>query len=349
MPLGPRIAIAFLATDLFLFLSERAYRMMRVSSVIFPLKRIVVGALLPATCLPAAFLLLSCTAATTATTTTTTTTGDTSYVAAYKALTWTNATVTFPTSCTMTVTATGIPPYHDPYYLAPSSSASVTGVVATTASGLQLTVTPYSAASITSSTNTINICPTKANSTTSTNMGPIGFDTAGEFLYNAFEATSTPALGDNVSYNYTTGGMTYTASFIDKCNSHATPVTMGYTWHLHGVPLCLTSSVGSLGTPSHIIGIALDGYPVYGGYDNTGAQIQVSQLDACNGITSATPEFPNGAYHYVLPVGVTTKYSSMNCYTGTVSGTLMAEMKKKACRMRDGKYNRMRGSVMSGM
>jgi hypothetical protein len=273
-------------------------------------------------------------ASTTTTTTTTATTGDTSYVAVYKALTWANATVTFPTACTMTVVATGVPPYHDPYYLGPSSTQSVTGVVATTASGLQLTVVPYTAANITSSTNTINICPTKGSATTATNLGPIGFAISGEFLYNAFEATSNPALADNVSYNYTTGGVTYTPSFIDKCNSHPTPVSAGYTWHLHGVPLCL-SNAGSLGTPSHIIGIALDGYPVYGGYDNTGALVQVSQLDACNGITSPTPEFPSGAYHYVLPVGVTNKYSSLNCYTGTVSGTLMAKMDKLGCRMRN--------------
>jgi len=292
-------------------------------------------AVLGATVLSTTLLAASCsgTSSASTTTTTTTTTGETSYVTAYKALTWANATVTFPTSCTMTVTATGVPPYHDLYYLAPSTSASVTGVVATTASGLQLTVTPYIAADIASSTNTINICPTKGTSTTSTNLGPIGYTTAGEFLYNAFEATSTPALGDNVSYSYTTGGVTYTPAFIDKCNSHPTPATTGYTWHYHGVPQCL-SNVGSLGTPSHIIGIALDGYPVYGGYDNTGAVVQVSQLDACNGITSATPEFPNGAYHYVLPVGVTTKYSSLNCYTGTVSGTLMAKMDKLGCRMR---------------
>jgi hypothetical protein len=280
-----------------------------------------------------------------ASSTTTTTTGDTEYVAAYKALTWTNATVSFPTNCTMTITATGVPPYHDPYYLAPATTSSVTGVVATTASGLQLTVTPYSAGSITSSTNTMNICPTKGTTTTATNMGPIGFITTGEFLYNAFEATSTPALGDNVSYNYTTGGTTYTASFIDKCNSHATPANVGYTWHYHGVPLCVTSG----GTASHIIGIALDGYPVYGGYDVNGNVISTSLLDACNGITSATPEFPSGAYHYVLPVGVTSKYSAPNCYTGTVSTTLVAEMKKKACRMRDGKYNKSRGMTAMGM
>jgi hypothetical protein len=85
--------------------------------------------------------------------------------------------------------------------------------------------------------------------------------------------------------------------------------------------------------PSHIIGIALDGYPIYGGYDINGNAVSVSSLDACNGITSPTPEFPSGAYHYVLPVGVTTKQSSINCYTGTVSATLSAQMQKLACKM----------------
>jgi hypothetical protein len=296
------------------------------------------SALLCVLLLPSLTLLTSCSSgasASTSSTTNTSTTGDTSYVAVYKALTWgSGTTVTFPTACTMTVVSNGVPAYHDAYYLGPSSSVSLTGVVATTASGLQLTVVPYTPGSITSSTNTLNICPVKGSSTTATNLGPIGYVTSGEFLYNAFEATQTPALADNVSYQYTTNGVTYTASFIDHCNSHSTPANMGYTWHLHGVPLCL-SNVGSSGTPSHLIGIAMDGYPVYGGYDINGNVISTSQLDACNGITSATPEFPNGAYHYVLPVGVTSKYSSPNCYTGTVSGMLMTKMERLACKMRN--------------
>ncbi len=299
-----------------------------------------------AAALPAVLLLASCgggaaTSSSTSSTSTTTSTTNNAYAAVYKGLTWgSGTTVTFPSSCTMTVTSDGVPPYHDPYYLGAPSTEYPT-VVATTPSGLQLAVTPYTPSSITSSTNTINICPSKASSPTTTNLGPIGWVISGEFLYNAFEATITPALADNVSYTFTSGGTTYTASFIDKCNSHATPLTSGYTWHLHGVPLCVTATEDGTG-PSHIIGIALDGYPVYGGRDNNGNIVDVSQLDACNGITSATPEFPNGAYHYVLPLNTTDKYSSLNCYTGTVSTTLMAEMRKKACRMRDGKYNRMR-------
>jgi hypothetical protein len=86
--------------------------------------------------------------------------------------------------------------------------------------------------------------------------------------------------------------------------------------------------------PSHIIGIALDGFPIYGGRDINGSLVDVSQLDACNGITSATPEFPSGAYHYVLPTGVMTKFASINCYKGTVSAGTMAQARKLACNMK---------------
>jgi hypothetical protein len=73
--------------------------------------------------------------------------------------------------------------------------------------------------------------------------------------------------------------------------------------------------------PSHLIGFALDGFPIHGGRDLNGNTIPVSKLDACNGITSATPEFPTGIYQYVLPIGVTGKRSSLNCYAGTHHAT----------------------------
>jgi hypothetical protein len=133
--------------------------------------------------------------------------------------------------------------------------------------------------------------------------------------------------------------LSYTASFLDTCNQHAAGGTGGSTWHFHGTPTCWTAAVDGTGTgPSHIIGIALDGYPIYGGRDANGAIVPVTSLDACNGITSATPEFPSGAYHYVLPIdangnALTTKQSSLNCYAGTVSATLSAAMQKLGCKM----------------
>ena len=175
----------------------------------------------------------------------------------------------------------------------------------------------------------ISICPAKAASTSLTSGGAIGYLISGTALFNPFEMNgTTPAVADNATYMFTdSSGVLQTASFLDQCNSHSS----GTTWHAHGNPNCITSQVDTSTGPSHIIGIALDGFPIYGGRDISGAVITVSQLDACNGITSATPEFPGGAYHYVLPIGVTTKYASINCYSGTVSSGAIAQAKKLAC------------------
>jgi len=210
-------------------------------------------------------------------------------------------------------------------------------VVATTASGIQLGVMAFAGTGLSTSIKTIsatfNTCPTKAASTTAAGMGPIGLMFSGTSLFNPYEATSTVALGDNASYTFTSGGTSYTASFIDPCNQHAAGGTGGSTWHFHGVPTCWTSVVDGASGPSHIIGIALDGFPIYGGYDVNGNVVSVSALDSCNGITSPTPEFPSGAYHYVLPLNTTTKQSSINCYAGTVDATLSASMEKLGCKM----------------
>jgi hypothetical protein len=290
----------------------------------------------------ASSLLSSCGGSSTSTTTTTTTTTTNAYALAYQAATFNNGTtgnmtVSFPSSCSMTVTGTGVPYQHQVYYLAPTGTGGTT--VATTPSGIQLQLIAYAGTGLSTSVKTVsatfNTCPTKATSTTATGMGAIGLMFSGTVLFNPYEATSTVALSDNASYTFAStacGGSTCTASFIDPCNQHTAGGTGGSTWHFHGVPTCWTSFRDGAG-PSHIIGIALDGYPIYGGYDINGNAVSAASLDACNGITSATPEFPSGAYHYVLPVGVTTKQSSINCYTGTVSATLSAQMKKLACKM----------------
>jgi len=290
-----------------------------------------------------AFVFTSCGGSSGSTSTTTTTTTN-QYAAAYEAIpstSWgTGVTYTF-SGCSMTVASTGVPPYHNAYYLAPAGSGQ--NVYATSPSGIQLTTVPYTGgiSSVNKVSATFNICPTKASSTTTTSGGAIGFITSGEVLFDAYEATSTVALGDNVSYTFastTTGngctGTACTASFIDACNSHPTGGSSGSTWHYHGVPSCWTTTVdaGTTGA-SHILGIALDGYPIYGGRDINGNAVAASSLDACNGITSATPEFPLGAYHYVLPLSTTTKQSSIGCYTGTVGASITAWAVQQRCKM----------------
>ena len=290
-----------------------------------------------AVCVSSIGLLASCGGTTSTTTTNNNDTSSNPYAAAYMAITnWgTGVTVSFPSGCAMTVSATGTPPSHNPYYLGPAMAGQT--VVATTPSGIQLAVTAYGGglATVNKVSATFNICPTKASSTTKTTGGAIGFVSSGEVLFDPYEATQTVALGDNVSYTFSSGGTSYTAYFIDQCNSHAAGgmgANSGSTWHYHGVPTCWTETVDGASGASHIIGIALDGYPIYGGRDVNGNVVAASSLDACNGITSATPEFPSGAYHYVLPIGVTSKQSSIGCYTGTVGATLTAWAQTLRCK-----------------
>ena len=102
---------------------------------------------------------------------------------------------------------------------------------------------------------------------------------------------------------------------------------------------------------SPIIGFAFDGYLIYGAYGTVDGEVTLMRssyelndgadgsngiqdyqytkdsghLDACNGILSATPEFPDGIYHYhsTMPVEVdgemTTNHAFpyfINCYAG---------------------------------
>ena len=249
--------------------------------------------------------------------------------AAYKTVAWqSGVTVTFPTDCTMTYTSKGVPGHStDPYYLEPVKDVGGAVVATAAVSKMPLGTAAFggTAASTASLSQTFNTCPTKAATTTATSGGAIGWMISGSALFNATEGDNnpTPALTDNVSYTFTdAGGVSRTARFIDSCNGHPTPVMN--TYHYHGLPACVTALVDAAGGASHIIGIANDGFPIYGDKDINGSAVGIDQLDACNGITSATPEFPSGVYHYVLPGGVTSLRSSIGCYTGSVSKVVMA-------------------------
>jgi len=288
---------------------------------------------LPAAFLSVAALAVGCGSSSSSTTTSTSTN---QYVIAYKAAAWSSAvTVSYPSSCEMTITTTGKPDYTpNAYYLAPASG-SQTPVAYTSATNTPLAVISYAntiAPSLQGSSTSIDICPTLAGTTTATSGGAIGYLISGTAMFDSFEMNaSTAAIGDNASYTFIdANNISQTAYFLDQCASHSN----GTTWHAHGNPNCVTSQVDTGAGPSHIIGVALDGFPIYGGRDLNGNAIAVSQLDACNGITSATPEFPNGAYHYVLPIGVTSKYASMNCYSGTVNAKTLFVAAKLACNMK---------------
>jgi hypothetical protein len=157
---------------------------------------------------------------------------------------------------------------------------------------------------------TIPTCPTVLTTSTATSLGGIGYMISGSDLFNAYEGDGkTVALASNFSVKNAKGEDVF---FVDSCNAHPTP--MGQ-YHYHGLPPCVTSQVDTATGPSHIIGIAIDGFPIYGNRDLAGAEIKQTQLDECNGITSATPAFPGGVYHYVL-LNTTDGTSAMRCYKG---------------------------------
>lgn len=255
--------------------------------------------------------------------------GPVSLAVGYKQAQWgSNVSVSFPDECTMTLSSNGLPNHALPAkYLMPGRAAVV---ASTPAAQLQLGLydTPTSP---NYTTMAYNICPKKSEPTT-TSLGTIGMMISGGALFNALEGTGVPALTDNVTYGYKdAAGQAQTAAFLDDCNGHFTPGgPPGVVYHYHGVPVCITSKVDAKDGPSHLIGIALDGFPVYGGRDMQGKVITLDQLDACNGIDSPTPEFPGGVYHYVLPEGVTSKRSSLTCYSGAVSKRLLAQAQAAA-------------------
>lgn len=234
--------------------------------------------------------------------------------------------VTFANACTMTVWPSARPNHAvDGYYLTPVLPAKKPGadrsVAVTKVSAMPLEVTPLWGLG-SQAPMQFNICPTKAPVPTAVNAGAIGVLISGSVLFGAAEIAGHRAttLKDNASSSFKSrSGATITARFLDRCNGHPTPVNAGNSYHYHGLSECVTSMVDHENGPSHLIGVALDGFPIYGDKDMNGQTIAPHRLDACNGIHSPTPEFPQGVYHYVLPSGVKEHNASMRCYGGDIS------------------------------
>lgn len=165
--------------------------------------------------------------------------------------------------------------------------------------------------------------PTRATYTTSTTdapLGSIGILISDAVLFNPYEADGTTvAMSSNF---FLTGPDSQKVWFVDSCSGH--PGANGQ-YHYHALPACVTSQVDTGTHLSHISGLASDGFPIYGKRDLRGKVVSAGKLDKCNGITSATPEFPDGIYHYVLP-GTTNRTSSIRCFHGTVDPDLIVRM-----------------------
>ncbi len=240
--------------------------------------------------------------------------GDISTSEAIKGADW-NPTVKLSfTSNSVTMEPNGIPDHaRDAYYAVP-----IAGVVVPDASTATIVKDPTVAQSYNFS---IPTNPEYTSKVTSTSLGSIGVMISGAVLYNPFEGDGkTVAMANNFTITDSKGR---TASFVDSCAGHPTPQQGAY--HYHGLSSCTTAKVDEAGEASHIIGFALDGFPIYGDRDINGKQLTYQNLDQCNGINSPTPEFPQGIYHYVL-LPTNDVHSSISCFHGNVDVSQMQPM-----------------------
>ncbi len=230
------------------------------------------------------------TAATTMTTTTTTTTPapttpdsapTTSNIQAMYAQFVSAVTVSISGSA-VTIRTTDLPDHKSPYW--GSTSASYEAPHA----GMQVNPNRIASQNL---TFTLPSSPVAASSTSDTPMGPIGIALNGVVFYNQYAAGRQPLTSEIVSF--------------DRYNGHP---NQGNQYHYHFEPVSITAA-----SKSRLIGVMLDGFPVYGPQERDGTT--PTGLDSCNGHTGLTNEFSSGVYHYHATTAV--PYLS-GCFRGTV-------------------------------
>ncbi len=123
--------------------------------------------------------------------------------------------------------------------------------------------------------------PTAAASPSCVGMGMIGIMTNGVPIFNGFDAGGRDAAANEVQ---------------DSCQGH--PQQDGQ-YHYHSGSSCLNDTIVN-GTSS-LLGYALDGFGIYGSYDN-GKKLSSADLDVCHGTTSMVMWDGKlvSMYHYVI-------------------------------------------------
>jgi hypothetical protein len=121
----------------------------------------------------------------------------------------------------------------------------------------------------------IPITPSALATPSPTPLGPIGVAVNGVAIFNQYAANNQPLTGEINSFDQYSGHPQMTGQY-----------------HYHVEPTWITRA-----TREALVGVLLDGYPVYGPMEN-GAFVSTSSLDAAHGHTGVTREYPQGIYHY---------------------------------------------------
>ncbi|XP_022098316.1 uncharacterized protein LOC110983391 isoform X2 [Acanthaster planci] len=140
---------------------------------------------------------------------------------------------------------------------------------------------------------TVPVNPTVATSTTELPLGPISVAINGIPFFNPYTAKGEDAV--------------LTETF-DSCDGH--PTNRG-VYHYHKQPSSCVFDIVS-GEPSPLIGVALDGFPIYGPIDENGVELTSADLDECHG------RFVDGKYRYHTTADFP---YIMGCFKGTYSGS----------------------------
>ncbi len=139
---------------------------------------------------------------------------------------------------------------------------------------------------------TITLNPAEATNKQATSLGPIGISRNGVVFFNQYAAGNSPLAGEINSFDQWLGHPAMTQ------------------YHYHVEPTYLTQEFGE----DAFMGLLSDGFPVYGPVEN-GVTLSSSDLDEYHGHTTATPDFPNGIYHYHITAD--DPYINGNGYFGT--------------------------------
>ena len=112
-------------------------------------------------------------------------------------------------------------------------------------------------------------------------MGIVGIATSGTIIDSWFPAEST--CMDVMEFEQ-----------LDICEGHPSPPPQN-AYHYHSYSPCVQMPI--CGEPSTIWGVAIDGIPIYGPWDEDGRQLTKADLDECGGKTDTT-----GRYKYHMTV-----------------------------------------------
>ncbi len=199
---------------------------------------------------------------------TTTTTGTTADLPAMYKLFGSSVQVTVE-GTTVVIRTTGVPDHKSPYF-----GASDSRYEAYNGTNPAFQLNPNRILAQTGVFR-IPITPTKQATPSPTPLGPIGISVNGVPIFNQYAGPNQPLTGEINSF--------------DQYAGH--PQQTG-VYHYHIEPTYLTRNGRDA-----LVGVLLDGYPVYGPLEN-GKLLTSADLDAAHGHTTPTKEFPSGIYHY---------------------------------------------------